>query len=1102
MDIKEYINKLTDTEFEELCTEYLKIRFKDKNIQVHGTRLKKDGGKDVIGKSKDVPYEIWAECKRHNRSIGLDTISKNVILVISKGINELIFFSTSNITKNALKHISIVAAKHDFSVSFIYGKRLYKELNLLPRFQIDINSLFKTEKDTLEISRFFSLFEDSEQYTEQDPLILQRDNIFYIDLYLTNLYDTVITDINCILPSIPEVRFSISNLHTNFKMLAGSNRVIQIRGEVLNPYKKQYIPEIVIKHKVNSKTNQKKIKIGFVDPTRLIYYPLVGQRPQNFLIQKIFPLLKNNVEMMFQPYLISITGKSGTGKTRLLSEIINEFKNHNIQTLYCDAKKQSGFHILREYLCTCLGLPYGSGNISCTLEDFYDVIRRYYSNKKVSDAIYSFVFLEKTSAEIIYYVKESLIYFSQNLVGGGNLFFALDNLQCLDAESIDILYFLFERLQNHVSNVIFGLGTNIEVLPYETEEKVLDFLEKINEYPKDKYISYTCKELENNDAKALYLHAIQNLNQFEYLTKILLRKSGKRPFDIIMLIQWLYDQEMIEIPTKNLKIPSSREEIEFIFNKIPEKSKKMIWNRYRLQKHKSFSFDANILYFSAFKKLAKSILYFGGEVPVEFINNIEIDDEMQFELNQSLFFKYTEKKPCIIFYHDNIYRFFEKYPAFQNDRQLSLDIINWLNENTWYQSLMRSTTVFDCYIRSMDYQKAVEFGLSAISSEYNKRNFKAIIHIGEQLVTNSSENESSEFASFLTSKNQFQIYYAIANAYRIYQDLSKSIVYFEKAHDILEKDKFLELSNSDIGHFFHNYSNACIASAEYSKALTVLDYYRDNCTKTPFYLFIMNNRYSVVNLALNNIEESMNNIDESLKIAKKYNKKQWLSISYSDKAYIYYRAYEDKKNAIKYFNKAINTHISDEATFNRSSEIQAQQAFTYLLENKLQLAETTVRQALNRALEINGTSMEVKSRNLYGIINFFLGNVEKAMNLWNSNLVISTQRMSKDGMIKTYTNMGATYIFQNNYPKARKVLEQAYELYQKYNVSLMTHKPLIYNLMTTYNYLECTEKRDNLLQDASFPKLLSFYNQIISDLDNIIMNEYWPVQLDNVFFNY
>ena len=70
MDIKEYINKLTDTEFEELCTEYLKIRFKDKNIQVHGTRLKKDGGKDVIGKSKDVPYEIWAECKRHNRSIG------------------------------------------------------------------------------------------------------------------------------------------------------------------------------------------------------------------------------------------------------------------------------------------------------------------------------------------------------------------------------------------------------------------------------------------------------------------------------------------------------------------------------------------------------------------------------------------------------------------------------------------------------------------------------------------------------------------------------------------------------------------------------------------------------------------------------------------------------------------------------------------------------------------------------------------------------------------------------------------------------------------------------------------------------------------------
>lgn len=1100
MDIKEYINKLTDTEFEELCTEYLKIRFKGKNIQVHGTRLKKDGGKDVVAKSKELPYEIWAECKRHNRSIGLESISKNVILVISKGINELIFFSTSNITKSAIKHISIVAAKHDFSVSFIYGERLYKELNCLPRFKPDINGSSKIPKDTLEIIRFFSLFEDSEQYTERNELILQRDNIFFIDLYLTNFYDTIITDINCDLPSVPEIRFSISKLHTNFKMLTGSNRVIQIRGEVLNSFQKQYIPEIVIKYKLSNKMIQKRIKVGFVDPTRLIYYPLVGQRPHDFLNQRIFPILK--MDMMIHPYLINITGKSGTGKTRLLSEIINEFKNNNMQTLYCDAKKQSGFHILREYLCTCLGLPYGRGNISCTLDNFYDVIRRYYNNQKVSDAIYSFVFLEKIEPDIIYYVKESLIYFSENIVGSGNLFFVLDNFQCLDDESIDILYFLFERLQNHTTNVIFALGTNIEVMPYETKEKVFEFLGRLDEYSDDKCISYNCKEMEPNDAKVLYLHAIKNLNQVDSLFKTLLKKSGRRPFDIIMLIQWLYDKKMIDILSRNLKVPSSREEIDNILHEIPEGSKKMISARYRLQRHKKFSFDTDIPYFSAFKVLVKSILYFGGEVPIEFINSMGIDDEMQFELSQSLFFKCTEKKPYITFYHDNIYRVFETCPLFQNDSKLSLNIINWLNENNRYQFLMRSTVIFDCYIRSMEYQKAVVFGLSAISSEYDKRNFKAIIHIGKQLLTKTFENESSEFTPFLTDKNYFQIYYAVANSYRIYQDLSQSILYFEKAHEIIKKEQALDLSDSDIGRFFHNYSNACIASAEYSKALNVLDYYRDNCTKTPYYLFIMNNRYSVVNLALNNIDKSMEDIDESLEIAQQYNKKQWQSISYSDKAYIYYRAYEDKENTIRYFNKAIDTHISDEAAITRSSEILAQQAFVYSLENELQQAEENARLALSRALEINGTSMEVKSRNLYGIIHFFRKNTEKAMNLWNNNIIVSTQRMSKDGIIKTYTNIGAAYIVQHKYPQALKVLEQAYVLYLKYNVTLMSHKPLIYNLMITYHYLDYTEKRDKLLQDTYFPKLPSFYNQLISDSDNIIMDGYWPLQYDTAFFNY
>ena len=46
MNIQQYIHSLTDEEFEQLCTEYLTLHYKNKNITIHGTRLKKDGGKE------------------------------------------------------------------------------------------------------------------------------------------------------------------------------------------------------------------------------------------------------------------------------------------------------------------------------------------------------------------------------------------------------------------------------------------------------------------------------------------------------------------------------------------------------------------------------------------------------------------------------------------------------------------------------------------------------------------------------------------------------------------------------------------------------------------------------------------------------------------------------------------------------------------------------------------------------------------------------------------------------------------------------------------------------------------------------------------------
>src|SRR5699024_4221042 len=110
----------------------------------------------------------------------------------------------------------IVSKKHDFSVSFYYGERLYAALEQLPRFHCEEKEHSQPIPKTLLINRYFSVFEDTDEYTQENKLTLQRDNNFYIDLYLTNLYDNTISDIECVLPKVDGIKFLVSEIDQNF----------------------------------------------------------------------------------------------------------------------------------------------------------------------------------------------------------------------------------------------------------------------------------------------------------------------------------------------------------------------------------------------------------------------------------------------------------------------------------------------------------------------------------------------------------------------------------------------------------------------------------------------------------------------------------------------------------------------------------------------------------------------------------------------------------------------------------------------------------------------------------------------------------------------
>ena len=170
------------------------------------------------------------------------------------------------------------------------------------------------------------------------------------------------------MPKVDGINFSVSEIDKNFKLLKGSNRVLQIRAEVLNCYSVKYIPKITIKYSLNGKKEEVNSEGGWIDPTKLIYYPLTGVDIHKFYVKRTVSLFTKSDTA--SPYMVRITGTAGSGKSRLLMELLNKARGSGFQTLYCDAKKQDGFFILREWICVCLGLPFGKGNISCTLEDF------------------------------------------------------------------------------------------------------------------------------------------------------------------------------------------------------------------------------------------------------------------------------------------------------------------------------------------------------------------------------------------------------------------------------------------------------------------------------------------------------------------------------------------------------------------------------------------------------------------------------------------------------------------------------------------------------------------------------------------------------------
>lgn len=1081
MDIHSYLKKMTPEQFEQICFELL-CTILPSSYKIEKTRFIKDGGKDIIGTIDGIPYEIWAECKKHTRSVGLQDISKNVILVISKDIKELFFFSLSNITNSAQRHISIVAEKHGIKVAFYYGDELVKALSCLPEFDVVKDTVGNEEPL---VTAYISEFEDSDKYSDELSIVLHRDNYFYIDVFIKNRSSSTFDDVALSFNESKHLSMHIKEMDKSFQLYPHNDRVIQIKCEVLNCKNKYKIPTLVIKYSIRGKRESKSIVFGEVNPTGLLSFPLVGEKPNTFLINKAYPIIKHTN----RSHLIDIRGESGNGKSRLIKEIVNNGLNIGKKVIQVDAIKCNDISSLKSVICSLLYIPYNSGNINFSSNNIKAILERRNGNSSFADALYQFVFCNQTTPENIYFVKQALLNFLLKPVFDEEYILSFDNIQEFTSEMFETLIFLTENLAKSDSRCILLFSTNTEIAKTKNEDNVAMLFRFLDTLSDDYHIRYDCSEMSVSDAMSLYMHAL-NTSRMNFIEK-LIDKSGTRPFDIIMLIKYLQEEHVIEWSNSTWYIPDFSI-LEKALKAVPPDSQEII--RKRVDSQTTHEFGTN--YWEAFKKVIKALLYFKGCAPLKYFEDSMIDEEYIFEISKSLLIKYDDISPAIVFYHDNIFRFFVDNRMFSKDRNIALIVNDWLRRNPDYPIDNRDIIMFNTYIDALDYGEAKRFGIICLEKSLQNYNYEACVDIGTQLLDSPKID--------LTTLERFNVMYSVANALKERVDHKKGASMFSATYKYyIAHRSDIQLTNKAHNKFMHKCVNAQINADSPDKAILILHDFEKSDTLDDHYRFIVWNRYAVAYLAVGNAEEARTCIENAMDIANAMNDEELISIANSDVAFICLNSSEDKDGVTRYFEKATSDEQRYSSNLNRLSEILQQRALCLLLQDKPDTALKEVTRSVETSDRIKCSFLSIKGLNLMGTIHCFLGDYDKALSCFEDALSLSESAKSIVGKIKIYTNISAMYLISGNYIEAKANIDIALSLFECTSLSAIKYKPLFYNYITIYSITSTNEKwRDRILKYC-VDNVQSYLDDIQID-KRIIENskEYGVIKLKNGVFSY
>ena len=720
--------------FEDLALDYIYMVFDEENTDIIPTPYKKDGGKDIVVThiSKITHYKTWIECKNHNRNLGLAEIGKNVVLVISKNINKLIYISASKITDSTQKDILNVGYKNNFEVLFLDGINFKRELLKYPKLLDKYFAVSNTKDiqitDNIHVNMFLSEFENGMEFMSgrSSTFYLERSNTFFLNFIISNHTEYDIENISLeLIESEEGLYIYYGNNHIQ-RVNRMSDCNIQLFG-VYTGYKAEIkLPNYQMHYKQSEILKTKIIKGSIISFKHLTRIPLVGKKISEFIVNKcpdIFKLLKKGYAQILLLY-----GNSGTGKTRLLEEIELLSKKECFTTKYIDAKNKNGSYILKAILSFILEIPFDNNSIQYTKKDFRNIIEQEYGTVEYVNYLYELFIDNKLDENSIFYLKRALLYFIEYPRFRDVHIFFIDNIQECDEFIFDLFTDLVNNMHSYSAPFMFVLSSNIEVqsLSMEANQKLISYVCDIeNNIPSYCY-SFCVEDLDDSDAKIFISNLFINIEYGDPIIEEFIKKSGTRPFEMLMLFKYLTENGIFLIDD-NLKIPSIVKYKDFMMC-VPPKIDTLIQARIRTIK-KNISQEQWI----ECENIIKSILLFYNKLPSIFLELTLKHSQAKNILIDSFIIKYRKHSNDLEFYHDNIYRFFMKKNLYQDLGQLGITILEWLLAHPNYEIENREKIIFYCYLKTGQREKAVSIGIELIYNYFNVFDFKSTYEICNQI---------------------------------------------------------------------------------------------------------------------------------------------------------------------------------------------------------------------------------------------------------------------------------------------------------------------------------------------------------------------------------